>query len=127
MVFEFSGMTTAFFRCDFEHQPGHPPMLKILYLEDSEVDVLLLKRALAQENLQAEVQSVSSSGDYKTVVAKAQFDVILSDAGLPVLADSKPWKLHGESARTFLSFSCQAALMKQELKRPWRPVEPITY
>ena len=58
-------------------------MLKILYLEDSEVDVLLLKRALAQANLQAEVQSVSSSGDYKTIIAKAQFDVILSDAGLP--------------------------------------------
>ncbi|HTL59772.1 MAG TPA: response regulator [Candidatus Limnocylindrales bacterium] len=58
-------------------------MLKILYLEDNDLDVLLLKRALAEAKLEADVHAVTTCSEYQKAIGHAQFDLILSDAGLP--------------------------------------------
>ena len=58
-------------------------MLRILYLEDSPFDVLLVRRALIEAGLLAEIHAVDTPADYAAAVDTQQFDLILSDAGLP--------------------------------------------
>ena len=60
--------------------------LRILYLEDDPHDLLLLQRALAKTQLQAEVHPVTDAVEYRAAVDQASFDLLLSDTGLPGLS-----------------------------------------
>ena len=53
--------------------------LKILILEDSEPDVLLICRELEKSGIDFEHRWVETAADYKTAIDKDQWDVILSD------------------------------------------------
>ena len=60
--------------------------LRILYLEDDPHDVLLLQRALAKTELQSEIHPVTDAVEFSTAVDEANFDLLLSDTGLPGLS-----------------------------------------
>ena len=57
--------------------------LKILHLEDNSDDVELVRRSLTRQGLECDVHAVSSGPEYVSALDARQFDVILSDSGLP--------------------------------------------
>ncbi len=57
--------------------------LKILHLEDNADDVELVRYSLRRQGLECDVQAVSSGPEYVSALDARQFDVILSDSGLP--------------------------------------------
>lgn len=57
--------------------------LKILMLEDSEHDVILIERILRKENLSFEHKCVDTRDEFNEAISRFQPDVILSDHGLP--------------------------------------------
>jgi len=64
--------------------PEEPPRrLKILHLEDSPVDALLVQEMLASENVDCEIIVVSEPADFERELAKGDVDVVISDYSLP--------------------------------------------
>lgn len=57
--------------------------LRILHLEDDVNDVELVRRSLGRQGLECDIHAVSTGTDYVTALERKQFDVILSDSGLP--------------------------------------------
>lgn len=57
--------------------------LKILMLEDSEHDVILIERVLRKDNLSFEHKCVDTRDEFNEAIEKFRPDVILSDHGLP--------------------------------------------
>jgi signal transduction histidine kinase len=57
--------------------------LKILHLEDNADDVELVRRSLLRQGLECDVHAVSTGPEYVSALDAKQFDVILSDSGLP--------------------------------------------
>ena len=57
--------------------------VKLLVLEDSDVDAALIKRELARSELQLAYQRVATRTDYAEALERGGFDLILSDFSLP--------------------------------------------
>jgi signal transduction histidine kinase/CheY-like chemotaxis protein len=57
--------------------------LKILHLEDNANDVELVRRSLGRQGLECDIHAVSTGPDYVSALERKEFDVILSDSGLP--------------------------------------------
>jgi len=57
--------------------------LKILHLEDNADDVELVRHSLGRQGLECDIHAVSTGPDYVSALERKQFDVILSDSGLP--------------------------------------------
>jgi len=57
--------------------------LQILHLEDNVDDVELVRRSLGRQGVQCDIHAVSTGPDYVSALERKQFDVILSDSGLP--------------------------------------------
>jgi len=57
--------------------------LKILHLEDNADDVELVRRSLGRQGLECDIHAVSTGPDYVSALERKEFDVILSDSGLP--------------------------------------------
>jgi signal transduction histidine kinase len=57
--------------------------LKILLLEDSEDDALLIERALHKDQLHCQVKCVETKSQFANAVREFKPDVVLSDHGLP--------------------------------------------
>jgi len=58
-------------------------LIKILHLEDSDIDAELLKELLGDENIKCEIDLVQSKEAYQSALAKKEFDLIFSDNSLP--------------------------------------------
>ncbi|CAK0774970.1 hypothetical protein CCP2SC5_670004 [Azospirillaceae bacterium] len=57
--------------------------IRILHVEDSENDHLLLKRALRRGGMDAVVQRVEIESDYRRFLVESAWDVVISDCRLP--------------------------------------------
>jgi signal transduction histidine kinase/CheY-like chemotaxis protein len=57
--------------------------LKILHLEDNAADAELVRHALRRAKLNCEVNNVVSADEYKLALKQQEYDVILSDSGIP--------------------------------------------
>ncbi|HEY1171749.1 MAG TPA: ATP-binding protein [Verrucomicrobiae bacterium] len=57
--------------------------LKVLHLEDSPVDALLVKRAMERSGFQVDWQHVDDAGQFRNSLKQAGLDLILVDNGLP--------------------------------------------
>jgi signal transduction histidine kinase len=57
--------------------------LRILHLEDNRDDAELVRRSLTRGGLDCEVVSVNNGDAYLAALAEPEFDVILSDSGVP--------------------------------------------
>lgn len=57
--------------------------LRILHLDDSEDDAELLRRALSRDGLDCRIDTVSDRQGFLDALETRQFDVILSDSGIP--------------------------------------------
>jgi signal transduction histidine kinase/CheY-like chemotaxis protein len=57
--------------------------LQILHLEDNADDVELVRRSLGRQGVACDIHAVTSGPDYVSALERKQFDVILSDSGLP--------------------------------------------
>ena len=57
--------------------------LKILVLEDSEADFLLLKTHLARQGVAAEYRRISTPAETQAALAEGGWDIVLSDYNLP--------------------------------------------
>jgi two-component system cell cycle sensor histidine kinase/response regulator CckA len=73
-----------------QHEFGHPlddanpPLIRVLIVEDSRSDVLLLENELAgATSAQFEVTAVGRVSEAAKLLAKKLFDVVLTDLGLP--------------------------------------------
>ena len=60
-----------------------PRRLKILHLEDSPVDALLVQEMLRNEHVDFDVVVVSEQADFDRELAKGDVDVVISDYSLP--------------------------------------------
>ena len=60
-----------------------PRRLKILHLEDSPEDALLVEEALRNERVDCDLVVVSEAADFDRELAKGGVDVVLSDYSLP--------------------------------------------
>jgi signal transduction histidine kinase/CheY-like chemotaxis protein len=57
--------------------------LRILHLEDNEDDAELIRLTLARSGLPCDIRNVNSGEDYLAALQGADFDLILSDSGIP--------------------------------------------
>src|SRR5215470_17988669 len=57
--------------------------LRILHLEDNENDAELIRLTLARSGLPCDIRNVNSGDDYLAALQWSDFDVILSDSGIP--------------------------------------------
>ena len=57
--------------------------LRILHLEDNENDAELIRLTLARSGLPCDIRNVNSGDDYLAALQWSDFDVILSDGGIP--------------------------------------------
>lgn len=57
--------------------------LRILHLEDSEIDAGLISEVIAQDGIECEISLVASREDFIAALEQDRFDVILSDYRLP--------------------------------------------
>jgi signal transduction histidine kinase len=58
-------------------------LLRVLHLEDSENDQILVTEMLRAEGLPCEIISVKTESDFETSLKKKSFDLIISDFSLP--------------------------------------------
>lgn len=65
--------------------------LRILHLEDSELDHQLVCRALRKEGLGFDIQRVDTLPDFESAIAQSRFDVILADYRLPGFTALDAW------------------------------------
>src|SRR5262245_42823430 len=56
---------------------------RILYLEDEPDDVVLVQRTLERERIDARLNVVATRDAFLSALERADFDLILSDSGLP--------------------------------------------
>jgi CheY-like chemotaxis protein len=59
--------------------------LRILFVEDSEIDALLVTRQLRQAGYALEMQRVENEPDLRKALQEHEWDVILSDYSMPHL------------------------------------------
>ncbi len=59
------------------------PALRILMLEDSSEDAMLIQRELRKDNLSFVAELVDTESEFRTAIKKFRPDVVLSDHGLP--------------------------------------------
>lgn len=64
-------------------QPSESKPLRILYLEDSEVDQDLVRIGLARQRLRCDLSCVFRLDDFRQALEKETFDVILCDSTGP--------------------------------------------
>jgi signal transduction histidine kinase/CheY-like chemotaxis protein len=57
--------------------------LRILHLEDNENDAELIRLTLARSGLSCDIRNVNSGDDYLAALQWSDFDIILSDSGIP--------------------------------------------
>lgn len=60
-----------------------PPRIRVLHLEDTEADHLLVREMLADEGLACEVQLARNRVEFEAAVQQQRFDLIISDFSLP--------------------------------------------
>ena len=60
-----------------------PGSVHVLHLEDNESDALLTKGALEKSGLHIEITVATDATQYESALSSGQFDLILSDHGLP--------------------------------------------
>src|SRR5262249_19077386 len=68
--------------CWLGHQ-GKRMKLRILHLEDNGADADLVRLSLARGGLNCEILPVNSAAAYLAALQRPEFDVILSDSGVP--------------------------------------------
>lgn len=61
-------------------------VLRVLFIEDSEIDTLLLVRQLRQAGYDVKTERVENEPDLRKTLEEAQWDVILSDYSMPHLS-----------------------------------------
>ena len=83
------------------------PSLKILHLEDSELDHQLVCRALRKDGLDFSIQRVDSLEEFEALTQSVAFDVILADYRLPGFTALDAWARlqHGTSHPPFILLS----------------------
>jgi two-component system, NarL family, sensor histidine kinase UhpB len=116
------------------------PSLKILHLEDSEVDHALVCRALRQRNDPVEITRVETLADFEMATRGIGFDMILADYRLPGFTALDAWALLqntstrppfillsgaiGESAAvSAVHLGISDYLHKGELDKLWRVID----
>ena len=57
--------------------------LRILHLEDNAMDADLVRASLARGGLNCDILPVNSGDAYRAALQRPEFDVILSDSGVP--------------------------------------------
>jgi len=63
-------------------ESGHGP-LRILHLEDDDVDAALIRHELARENFAADLVQVKCGDSFRKALREQQFGLILADCSLP--------------------------------------------
>lgn len=58
-------------------------MLRILHLEDSKADALLIEETARREGIQAEFVLVTNRSEFGRALEQTHFDIVLADSGLP--------------------------------------------
>jgi len=59
------------------------PVLRILHLEDCELDKELIDRAMASQGIHGETHWKQTGREFATALAESSFDVVLCDSGGP--------------------------------------------
>ena len=57
--------------------------LRVLHLEDNRDDVELVRRSLTRDGIGCDVHAVSTGPEYLAALQRSEFDLILSDSGVP--------------------------------------------
>ncbi|MSQ74999.1 MAG: response regulator [Rhodoferax sp.] len=76
-----------------------PTRLRILHLEDSELDHDLVRRSLARSGEAFELQRVESLAGFREAVQAVQYEVILADYRLPGFTALDAWQVLQEQVR----------------------------
>src|SRR5215211_7216238 len=76
--------------------PPRPP-LRVLIVEDSENDALLMMRELGRGGYEPEWERVETPEEMKRALANADWDVILSDHSMPCFGSSEALAIYGQS------------------------------
>src|SRR5882672_5118832 len=63
--------------------PNFHTGLRILHLEDCELDKELIDRALASQGIRGERHWTQTGGEFATALAESSFDLVLCDSGGP--------------------------------------------
>ena len=88
-----SGLPLAFHHtvCHM-HSDAAPPLLRILHLEDSELDHDIVRQALRRAGLACELLRVDTLDDFRHCVRTQRFDAILADYRLPGFTALDAWE-----------------------------------
>ncbi|MCJ7738821.1 MAG: PAS domain S-box protein, partial [Anaerolineae bacterium] len=70
--------------------------LSILYLEDNDVDVALVRSNLEAEGIELDLQRVETRAEFVAALEKGKFDIILTDYSLPSFDGMSAVKLAAE-------------------------------
>lgn len=70
----------------------HPALLRILHLEDSELDHDIVRKTLRRAGLPCELVRVESLDDFARVLQGGRFDAVLADYRLPGFTALDAWK-----------------------------------
>lgn len=73
--------------------------LRVLVVEDSEDDALLLKRQLEQDGYAPELERVESAAAFTAAVARQEWDVIIADYSMPHFSGLEALRLLNETGR----------------------------
>jgi two-component system, cell cycle sensor histidine kinase and response regulator CckA len=60
-----------------------PPPIRVLHLEDTEADHVLVREMLAAEGLACEIELARNRTEFEAAVQRGRFDLIISDFSLP--------------------------------------------
>lgn len=58
-------------------------MIRILHLEDSEADAILIEETIRREGIKAEFIRVKSASEFSDALDQSHIDVVLADSALP--------------------------------------------
>jgi PAS domain S-box-containing protein len=83
-------------------RPEHGPRpgalnIRILHLEDSAIDAELIRATLEAEEIRGDITLVQTREDFVRAIGEKQFDIILSDHGLPRFDGGSALRLAQES------------------------------
>lgn len=81
--------------------------LRILHLEDDELDALLVRRQLEQSTLAIDLTQVSSRAAYLDAIGRHTWDIVVADNGVPSLnsADALRYLREGHPETAFVVVS----------------------
>jgi signal transduction histidine kinase len=105
------------------NQGRYAMTLKILHLEDNPADAELVQRTLRRAHLLCDVQTVDTADAYQAALQRHEFDVILSDSGIPGYDGSAALE-HAHSNRPGIPFIVVSGHLSEDAAVPLHLASP---